>query len=240
VLNFGWKSKDFCDIEEYWDTLIFRACFIWAWNESQSWYWSCCLIHSLANHCQLEKPHYEIFPKQSFNPTFSQVLEASLFSTCHFSSKSWNLIFSKKWKDLLCDTLHVFSCDSSVYVHCTHSQKGYTCMWSWWWWLRQRGTLPWSTPNKCISFFCHKTFWLPSPTSEFFFCRCTNVAWLAKGINGPPLMILHAFYRPKVSIALQRMQVVSILRCVIIVDECCSRLIALFYFPSLSFFLYAS
>lgn len=128
MLNFGWKSKDFCDIEEYWETLIFRACFIWAWNESQSWYWSCCLIHSLANHCQLEKPHYEIFPKQSFNPTFSQVLEASLFSTCHFSSKSWNLIFSKKWKDLLCDTLHVFSCDSSVYVHCTHSQKGYTCV----------------------------------------------------------------------------------------------------------------
>ncbi len=98
VLNFAWKSKDFCDIEEYWDTLIFRSCFIWALNESQSWYWSCCLIHSLANHCQLEKPHYQNFPKQSFHPTFSQVLEASLFSTCHFSSKSWNFIFSKEVK----------------------------------------------------------------------------------------------------------------------------------------------
>lgn len=151
------------------------------------------------------------------------------------------LYFSKKWKDVLCDTLHVFSCDSSVYVHCTHSQKGYTCVCGHdGGGLGKGRTLPWSSPNKCISFFCHRSFWLHAPTSDFFFCWCTNMAWLAKGINGPPLTILHAFYRPKVSTTLQRMQVVSILRCVIIADEDSSRLIALLCFPSLSFFLYAS
>jgi hypothetical protein len=50
------------------------------------------------------------------------------------------------------------------------------------------------------------------------------------------LMIPHAFHRPKVSIALQRMQVVSILRCVIIAYESSLRFIAFLCFPSSPFF----
>jgi hypothetical protein len=67
------------------------------------------------------------------------------------------------------------------------------------------------------------------------FHQCTNMVCLAKDINGPPLTILHAFYRPKVSIALQRMQVVFILRCVIIANEGSSRFIVVLCFLSLSF-----
>jgi hypothetical protein len=102
------------------------------------------------------------------------------------------LYFSKKWKDLLCDTLHVFSCDSSVYVHCTHSQKGYTCVCGHDGGGLGEGTLPWSTPNNCISFFCHRSFWLPTPTSDFFFVNV--LTW--HGLQRVSMALLSWFYMP--------------------------------------------
>ncbi len=123
-------------------------------------------------------------------------------------------------------------CMSIVHI----AKKVYMCIWSWWWWLRQRKNFTMINTNKYISFFCHRSFWLPSSTSEYFFHQCINVVWLAKDINGPPLTILHAFYRPNVSIVLQRMRIISILRCVIIPYEGSSRLIALLCFPFPFFF----
>jgi hypothetical protein len=55
------------------------------------------------------------------------------------------------------------------------------------------------------------------------------MVWLAKGVVDPPLMILHAFCRQKVSVAL---------RCVVIIDESSSSLTILrFPFPFLLCFL---
>jgi len=62
------------------------------------------------------------------------------------------------------------------------------------------------------------------------------MVWLAKGTSGPPLVVLYAFYRQRVSIVLQKMKVVFILRCVIIVAEGFLRLVMLSIFSSLSFF----
>lgn len=61
------------------------------------------------------------------------------------------------------------------------------------------------------------------------------MVWLAKGTNGPPLVVLYAFYRQRVSIVLQRMKVVFILKCVIIAGEGFLRLVMLSIFSSLSF-----
>jgi hypothetical protein len=48
--------------------------------------------------------------------------------------------------------------------------------------------------------------------------------WGAKGAGGPPLSVLHTFYRQRVLVALRCVQVISILRCVVTLDEDSSRL----------------
>jgi hypothetical protein len=62
-----------------------------------------------------------------------------------------------------------------------------------------------------------------------------SMVWLVKGTNRPPLAVLYAFYRQRVSLVLKRVKVVFILRCVIIANEGFSRLVMLSVFSSLSF-----
>ncbi len=52
-----------------------------------------------------------------------------------------------------------------------------------------------------------------------FLHRCAYMAWSTKGFDGHFLAILHAFYRQRVLMVLQRTQVTSILKCVIILGE---------------------
>jgi hypothetical protein len=63
------------------------------------------------------------------------------------------------------------------------------------------------------------------------------MAWLAKGFGGPPLTILHVFYRQSVLIALQKVEDAFILKCIIVVGEAPSRLITLSSFPSPFFYV---
>jgi hypothetical protein len=62
------------------------------------------------------------------------------------------------------------------------------------------------------------------------------MAWLAKGFDGLSLIILYAFYRQSVLIALQKADNASILKCTIIVGEGFFRLTILLVFPSPPFF----
>jgi len=68
-----------------------------------------------------------------------------------------------------------------------------------------------------------------------FLHRYTNKVWLAKGTNGPPLVVLRAFYRQKMSTTFQKVQVPSILKCVVVASEGSSRLIMFLRIFSLSF-----
>ncbi len=52
-----------------------------------------------------------------------------------------------------------------------------------------------------------------------FFHQCASMTWLAKGINGPRLTVLCAFYRQIVLVALQRTHVDSILKHVVVVAD---------------------
>ncbi len=61
------------------------------------------------------------------------------------------------------------------------------------------------------------------------------MVWLVKGTSRPPLAVLYAFYRQRVSLVLKRVKVVFILRCVIIANKGFSRLVMLSVFSSLSF-----
>jgi hypothetical protein len=72
---------------------------------------------------------------------------------------------------------------------------------------------------------------------DHVFHQCASMAWSTKGINGLPLMVLCAFYRQKMLIALQRMHTDSILKHVIIVGEGSSKLTIFSSFVSLSFFI---
>jgi hypothetical protein len=60
------------------------------------------------------------------------------------------------------------------------------------------------------------------------------MAWIRKGTRGPPLSVLRSFYKQRVLMALQRVQVTSILRWAIIVGEGSSRLGILLGLPTLS------
>jgi hypothetical protein len=63
--------------------------------------------------------------------------------------------------------------------------------------------------------------------SPFYTCIYVHVSWLmreVKGIGGPPLSILHTFYRQRVSTMLQHAQAISILRCVVAISEGSSKL----------------
>jgi hypothetical protein len=42
-----------------------------------------------------------------------------------------------------------------------------------------------------------------------FFHRCANITWSSKGFRCPPLSIIHLFYRQRVSMALQIIQVAT-------------------------------
>jgi hypothetical protein len=70
-----------------------------------------------------------------------------------------------------------------------------------------------------------------------FFHRFVNMAWIAKGIEGPPLSMLRFFYRHRVSVALQKMNVAPISKLAITTREDLSRLGILFGllpFPSIN------
>jgi hypothetical protein len=61
-----------------------------------------------------------------------------------------------------------------------------------------------------------------------------NMAWLVKGSKGPPLLIIHSFYKQKVSVALWRIQVTIVLRWVIMaVGKASSRFGVLGFLPHL-------
>jgi hypothetical protein len=69
-----------------------------------------------------------------------------------------------------------------------------------------------------------------------FLYQCANMTWGTHGIKSPPLSILCTFYRQKVSVGLQRVQVFSILRHVVVVGEVSLRLGILLRGPPLSVF----
>jgi hypothetical protein len=58
---------------------------------------------------------------------------------------------------------------------------------------------------------------------------------LAKGTNGPPLVILHAFYKQRMSVVFQKMQAPFSLKRVVISSEGSFKLTMLLRFLSLSF-----
>jgi hypothetical protein len=60
-----------------------------------------------------------------------------------------------------------------------------------------------------------------------FIHQCASMAWLAKGINGFLIIILHVFYKQRMLLALQKAQVASILNLVAIGNEDFFKLIAL-------------
>jgi hypothetical protein len=62
------------------------------------------------------------------------------------------------------------------------------------------------------------------------------MVWLAKGTDRPPLTNICAFYRQRISVALQRVHATSILKHVVVASECFSRLPMLSRFLSFSFF----
>ncbi len=61
------------------------------------------------------------------------------------------------------------------------------------------------------------------------------MVWLVKGIGGCPLVVLSVFYRQRMLVALQRAQVASILRHIIIIGKGSSRLTTLLGILELSF-----
>jgi hypothetical protein len=62
------------------------------------------------------------------------------------------------------------------------------------------------------------------------------MAWLTKGIDDLLLIILHAFYKQRMLVALKRTKVISILKHAIIEGESFSRLIVFSSFPYFSLF----
>jgi hypothetical protein len=57
-----------------------------------------------------------------------------------------------------------------------------------------------------------------------FFFRCANMVWGVKGTKSFLFLVLHTFYKQKVSLTLQCAHVISILRCVVLTGEGYSRL----------------
>jgi hypothetical protein len=58
-----------------------------------------------------------------------------------------------------------------------------------------------------------------------FFHRCANMVWSTKGSKGPPLSIICSFYRQRVSVAFQKVQITSILcRTIVTTREAAFRL----------------
>jgi hypothetical protein len=52
-----------------------------------------------------------------------------------------------------------------------------------------------------------------------YFHQSSDMKWSTKCSNGPSLAFLHAFYKQRVSIALQRVEATSIFRHVVIAGE---------------------
>ncbi len=66
-----------------------------------------------------------------------------------------------------------------------------------------------------------------------FFHQCANMAWTTKGTGGPLLSLLCSFYKQRVLMALQKIQVASILRHVVIAREGFFKLRVLLNLPLL-------
>ncbi len=90
-------------------------------------------------------------------------------------------------------------------------------------------------PTDMFFLLANRGFWVLTPMSGQFFHQCASVVQLAKGIGGPPLTILCAFYRQRIS--LQRTQGASILKHVVIESEGSSNA---FRFPFLFLLQYGS
>ncbi len=88
-------------------------------------------------------------------------------------------------------------------------------------------------PSDMFFLLTIKVFKCLHQQADKFLHQCANMAWGDKGIGSLLLSILHAFYRQKMSVALQ---VVSILRSVIVVGEGSSTLGVLSRGPPLSLF----
>jgi hypothetical protein len=97
---------------------------------------------------------------------------------------------------------------------CDHFQShlnrfGFTCFFLWGGCYggesSKNKTLPWSTPNKCISSIAIKVFGCLHQQMDDFFHQCANMAWSAKDIGGLLLVVLWAFYRQRVLAILQKM-----------------------------------
>jgi hypothetical protein len=72
--------------------------------------------------------------------------------------------------------------------------------------LGERIFLSCPTFNNCVSSLCYSSFGCLHQQVDNFFYQCGNMAWLAKGFGGPPLTILHVFYRQSVLIALRKVE----------------------------------
>jgi hypothetical protein len=71
--------------------------------------------------------------------------------------------------------------------------------------------------------------------ADNFLHRCANMTWLAKGFEGPPLSIIRSFYRYKVLVVLQRIQVATILHWAIVtIGKASSKLGVLLGFSPIS------
>ncbi len=97
----------------------------------------------------------------------------------------------------------------------------------------KRKILPPSIFDKCIFSPFHSGFGCLWQQEDDFLHQRANMTWLAKGTDGPPLAILHAFSRQRVLEALQKTHVISILGCAIIATKGSSKLslLSCFLFP---------
>jgi hypothetical protein len=68
-----------------------------------------------------------------------------------------------------------------------------------------------------------------------FIHQCPNMVWLTKDTCRPPLVVLCAFYKQRVLVALQITHATFILRCIIVAGEGSSKLTTFSGFLSLSF-----
>lgn len=77
-----------------------------------------------------------------------------------------------------------------VFMGCFISWGGHDCCG-----LGKGNFLSCSTFNKCVSSHRYRGFGCLHQQVDNFVHQCGNMAWLAKGFGGPPLTILHVFYR---------------------------------------------
>jgi hypothetical protein len=69
--------------------------------------------------------------------------------------------------------------------------------------------------DSCRVTICGKGFDKKGLHADNFLHQNVYVAWLVKGFGGPPLLILHSFYRQRMYVVLHRVHIATILRCVV-------------------------